>query len=41
MRIKYICYYNDLSAHRENVQSASIKIDYIIEVLNRKMCTWI
>lgn len=36
MRIKYICYYNDLSAHRENVQSASTKIDYIIEVLNRK-----
>lgn len=36
MRIKYICYYNDLSAHRENVQSASTKIDYIVDVLNRR-----
>lgn len=36
MRIKYICYYNDSSAHRENVQSASTKIDYIVDVLNRR-----
>lgn len=37
MAVKYICYYNyrDKTLLRENVQSASTKIDYIINVLNR------
>ena len=37
MIIKYICYYNYKNDQilRENVQSASTKIDYIINVLNR------
>ena len=37
MKVKYICYYNysDKNVLRENVQSASTKIDYIIETLNR------
>lgn len=35
-RIKYICYYNYIGEERrENVQAASTKIDYIIDVLNR------
>lgn len=37
MKIRYICYYNyhQGKIERENVQSASTKIDYIIDVLNR------
>ena len=41
MKIKYICFYNyrDKNIERENVQSASTKIDYIIDVLNKNGIT--